>query len=101
MDGKEFLESRQIKNITLETRGKIGTVDLASLLDLYMAEQGVNNKSLETAKIEATKRIKMAVDSALYEYHTALSNGRCGECKDPLAKGEKDICEDCLCSDQD
>ena len=100
MDGKEFLESRQVKNIVLGTSGT-GDVDLASLLDLYMAEQAVNNKSLETAKIEATKRIKMVVDSALYEYSTALSNGRCEECKDPLVKGEKNICEDCLCSEQD
>ena len=100
MDGKEFLESKQVKNIVLEISGT-GDVDLASLLDLYMAEQAVNSKALETAKIKATKRIKMVVDSALYEYRTALNNGRCEECKDPLARGEKNICEDCLCSEWD
>lgn len=101
MDGKEFLESKQVKNIVLGISNQIGVVDLATLLDLYRTEQLklhiVSNSALEQAKIEAMKRIKMVTDSALYEYQRALENGRCEECKDPLVKGESNICEDCLC----
>lgn len=55
-----------------------------------------SEKSLEIAKIEATKRIKSVVELSLYEYTTALSNGRCSNCSEPLVEGEGITCEDCL-----
>jgi|GEM_PF-4409452 len=39
MEGKEFLESKQVKNIVLGISNQIGVVDLATLLDLYRTEQ--------------------------------------------------------------
>jgi len=35
MDGKEFLESKKVKNIVLGISIEKGIIDLATLLDLY------------------------------------------------------------------
>ena len=57
-------------------------------------------QSEEKAKIVATKRLKMVVDTAISEYEKAEKNGRCDECQEPLTSLEArngKTCENCLC----
>jgi Zn finger protein HypA/HybF involved in hydrogenase expression len=65
-----------------------------------VVKAGVSSSAIERAKIVATKRLKMVVDTAIHEYEKAEKNGRCDECQEPLtfleAKDGK-TCEDCLC----
>lgn len=60
MDGKEFLESKQVKNIVLGISNQIGVVDLATLLDLYRTEQ------LKLHIVSNSLTSKEAIDYEIY-----------------------------------
>jgi len=101
MTPEEFIKTQTVNVIYSQNGKHILEKHVYELMQEYADQllilHGVSKSAIEQAKIEATKRIKTVVEVALHEYTTALNNGRCDECGDSLAKGEKATCEDCLC----
>lgn len=77
-----------------------GQITVAQAHEQVLSIIASNNAYVtEKAKQEATKRIKVVVDSCIHEYEKAIKNGRCKECSEVLsfAEAKNKTCEECLC----